>query len=114
MGAQVTEVPAYRTRLPAEGSGTLRAALQAGAIDAVTFTSSSTVRHLAALLEPGEMRRVLAGVPVACIGPVTAATAAELGLETRIMPEEYTIPALARAIIAHFADRPAGRPRPGG
>jgi uroporphyrinogen III methyltransferase/synthase len=53
-------------------------------------------------------------VAVASIGPITAATAAEYGLTTDIMPAEYTIPALARAIVEYFAripQRPARRGR---
>ena len=60
------------------------------------------MRHFAALFPPGELSSAMAGVAIACIGPITRETARELGLETRIMPEEYTIPALARAIAAHF------------
>jgi uroporphyrinogen-III synthase len=45
---------------------------------------------------------------VASIGPITAATAAEYGLATRVMPGEYTIPALARALAEHFARVPRG------
>ncbi|MCI0548343.1 MAG: uroporphyrinogen-III synthase [Candidatus Rokubacteria bacterium] len=114
LGARITEVAAYRTREPAEGGEPLGRALREGRVDAVTFTSSSTVRHLARLLGPDEVRRLLGAVPVACIGPVTAATARELGLEPAILPATYTIPALARAIIAYFADRPDRRPRAGG
>jgi uroporphyrinogen III methyltransferase/synthase len=40
---------------------------------------------------------------VASIGPITAATAAEYGLSTDVMPSEYTIPALARALVDYFA-----------
>lgn len=101
-GAVVTEVPAYRTRPASEGGRVLRGALAAGRVDVVTFTSSSTVRHFAALFDAGELDRVMAGVSVACIGPITRATAAEHRIETVIMPDEYTIPALARAICAHY------------
>jgi uroporphyrinogen III methyltransferase/synthase len=104
-GAQVDEVPAYRTRPSDEGGAALRAALEAGRVDAVTFTSSSTVRHCAALFAPGEAARALRGVVVACIGPITRETARAHGLQTQIMPAEYTIPALADAIVAHFRQR---------
>ena len=81
----------------------VRRALGEGRVDVVTFTSSSTVRHFAALFPGEDLPRLLRGVAVACIGPVTRATARELGLETRIVPREYTIPALARAIADHYA-----------
>ena len=102
LGATVTEVPAYTTRRVDASAGPLREALAAGAVDAVTFTSSSTARNFAELLSEAERRAWLGGVTVASIGPVTAATAAEYGLTTHVMPEEYTIPALARAIVEHF------------
>ncbi len=102
LGALVDEVPAYRTRPALEGAAALRDALGVGRVDVVAFTSSSTVRHFAALFPPGELDSLMRGVLVACIGPVTAATAAEHGLSTAIAPAEYTIPALARAIALHF------------
>ena len=111
LGAQVTEVPAYATRRAEAGTARLREALAAGSIDAVTFTSSSTARNFAELFTEEERRSWLAGVTVASIGPITAATAAEYGLTTDVMPTEYTIPALAGALADHFARTPraAGR-----
>lgn len=106
-GARVDEVPAYRTRPAGEDAAELRWALAEGRVDVVTFTSSSTVRHFAALFAREELERLLSGVTVACIGPVTRDTAREVGLETRIVPREYTIPALARAIADHFAGETA-------
>ena len=105
LGAEVTEIAAYRTRPPDGAPGALRAALAAGEVDAVTFTSSSTARNFAALFSDGERRAWFAGVTVASIGPITAATAAEHGFATTVMPSDYTIPALARAIARHFAAR---------
>jgi uroporphyrinogen III methyltransferase/synthase len=102
-GASVDEVPAYQTRPAAEDARPLRRELAAGKVDVVTFTSSSTVRHFAALFPDESLSRLLHGVTVACIGPITGATARELGLETHILPAEYTIPALARAIADHYA-----------
>ncbi|HKZ06499.1 MAG TPA: uroporphyrinogen-III synthase [Methylomirabilota bacterium] len=102
-GAAVDEVAAYRTR-PAAGTGAVvKALLGRGEVDVITFTSSSTARHFAALFAPDELAGLMRGVRVACIGPITRATAAELGLSTAIMPAEYTIPALAAAIASHYA-----------
>jgi len=101
--AEVTEVSVYSTGR-VNGQGTrLREILAGHGVDAVTFTSSSTARNFAELFSDEERRRWLAGVAVAAIGPITAATAAEYGLRTDIMPTEYTIPALARAIAQHFS-----------
>ena len=102
LGADVTEVAAYRTRFATEHAPALREALADGRVDVVTFTSSSTVRSFCSLFGSAELARLLAGVAVACIGPITRATAEARGLATQIVPEEYTIPGLARAIVAHF------------
>ena len=110
VGARVTEVPAYRTRPVKAGAAALRRALEAGQVDVVTFTSSSTARNFATMFSEGERPVLLRDVVVACIGPITADTAAEFGLRTRIMPSRYTIPALARAIIDYYAKDPR---RPG-
>ena len=72
-------------------------------IDAITFTSSSTVNHFAELLKKEDLKKLLKGIAIACIGPVTARTAKEWGLKVRIQPKQYTIPALTRAIAEYFA-----------
>jgi uroporphyrinogen III methyltransferase / synthase len=102
MGARVDEVSAYRTRPAEVEADALRGALQERAVDMVTFTSSSTVRHFAGLFAPGELAILMAGVDVACIGPVTAETATGLGLRPHVVADEYTIPGLARAIVRHY------------
>lgn len=106
LGVHVTEVAAYATRKAEGGAPRLAEALAAGAIDAVTFTSSSTARNFAEAFSDDERRAWRGRVAVASIGPITAATAAEYGLTTDIMPAEYTIPALARAIADYFARIP--------
>jgi uroporphyrinogen III methyltransferase/synthase len=102
LGAHVTEVAAYRTRSAVEQAPALRAALADRRVDVVTFTSASTVRSFCALFGTAELPRLLGGVTVACIGPITRATAEGRGLTTQIVPGDYTIPGLARAIVAYF------------
>ncbi|HSQ21235.1 MAG TPA: uroporphyrinogen-III synthase [Coriobacteriia bacterium] len=97
-GARVDVVPVYRT-VPGAGDPEVLARLAAGEADAVTFTSSSTVREFARLTAGID----LGGVVVACIGPVTAATARELGMDVAVEPSEYTVPALVEALGTHFA-----------
>jgi uroporphyrinogen-III synthase len=102
-GAIVDDVATYRTALPPEAASA--PALFAGERrpDLVTFTSSSTVTNFARLFPGHDLRAVLAGVAVGCIGPVTAATARELGLSVDVEPTEYTVPAFAAAILRFFA-----------
>jgi uroporphyrinogen III methyltransferase / synthase len=111
-GASVDEVIAYRAVAPADADVPgLRAALAAGDIDAVTFTSSSTVRHFVELVgrdtiaSLGGARRPV----VACIGPVTAETAREAGLAVDVCPVEYTAPSLAAALVDHFCNATGDR-----
>ncbi len=106
LGVEVTEVPAYQTRRVENGVERLREALASGAVDAVTFTSSSTARNFAELFTDADRRQWRGRVAVASIGPITAATAAEYGLATDVMPREYTIPALARALADYFSRLP--------
>ena len=106
LGVHVTEVAAYATRKADGGAPRLADALAAGSIDAVTFTSSSTARNFAEAFTEAERRAWRGRVAVASIGPITAATAAEYGLTTDVMPSEYTIPALARALAEYFARIP--------
>lgn len=102
-GARVDVVPAYRTSLPAKLDRGRVAAMLAGSADCIAFTSSSTVKNLARLFDTQDLSAPLAGVVVACIGDITATTAAEYGLPVKIQPTQFTIPSLAQAIADYFA-----------
>jgi uroporphyrinogen III methyltransferase/synthase len=97
-GWTVDVVVAYRTH-PADPSAvsSLVADLQAGRIDVVTFTSSSTVDNLCDLLGPDAVR-LLARPRVASIGPITTATAEARGLRVDVTAAESTLPGLVRAL----------------
>ncbi len=98
-GALVDRVDAYRT-VPTTGvDAKAREALSQG-MDAVTFTSSSTVTNLVNMLN-GD-RAALDATNIACIGPTTAATARELGLKVDLVADEHTVEGLADALVAHF------------
>lgn len=103
-GASVDDVALYEATLPDAAAGAvLRDALAHRRVDAITFTSSSTVRNFATLLGDDAAALVAtAGAAVACIGPVTAATAAALGLAVAVQPAAYTVAALVDALVAHF------------
>jgi uroporphyrinogen III methyltransferase/synthase len=107
-GATVDVVPAYRTVRSAREARTLREHLNAGRIHAVTFTSSSTVTNFCRALGEADLPALLDGVTIACIGPITAATAREHRLTPHITCTEYTIPALATALASHFGNQPRG------
>ncbi len=102
-GAEVDVLALYRTVLPAGTRETLHALLDAGPVDAVTFTSSSTVQHFLTALDG---RPFPPGAIAACIGPVTARSAEAAGLPVAVVATEYTTAGLAAALAAHFAAEP--------
>jgi uroporphyrinogen-III synthase len=93
-GADVEDVVAYRTREAPEGSRSLlRQATTGSAIDAVVFTSGSTVRGLVALGRDESIDVV--SIPAVCIGPETADEARAAGF--RILAVSPTPDAVALA-----------------
>ena len=102
MGANVTEVTAYRTVAGNGDSARVREMLKHGEIHLVTFTSSSTVHNLVKMLNAPNLEALLKGVTMACIGPVTAGTARDLGLKVDLVAEEYTIEGLMRAVLGYY------------
>ena len=107
-GATVDVFEAYETVVPASSRARLRAALKnpKRRPDVITFTSSSTVKNFVALLgaaghsRNGKRPTQLREIALASIGPVTSATLRDLKLGVDIEAREYTIPGLAKAIIA--------------
>jgi uroporphyrinogen III methyltransferase/synthase len=83
----------------------IEALLLGGAVDCITFTSSSTVTNLAQLFDTRDLGELLKDVRVACIGDITARTAADYNLATHIQPAEFTTTALARAIADYFSQK---------
>ncbi|MDZ4339255.1 MAG: uroporphyrinogen-III synthase, partial [candidate division NC10 bacterium] len=109
-GARVDVVPAYRTVLVADQADAARELVRGGGVDAVTFTSSSTVLGFAEMFPGEDLSVLLKDVAVACIGPVTAETAGRFGLVPHVIPEAFTIPALADALARYLTSwRPLPR-----
>ena len=103
LGATVDEVPIYRAAVPSEASPEVLADLRSGKIDVATFTASSTVRNLVAMLGDASALTSEKRPLIACIGPITAETAHELGLTVDVMASEYTVEGLVAALRDHFA-----------
>lgn len=101
-GAYVDVVPVYRTMCPA--SDLVQDALgriAAGEVDAVTFTSSSTVRNFDALVREVGCEKILADMSLYSIGPITSDTARKEGLVIAAQAEDYTIEGLVDAMVKH-------------
>lgn len=94
-GWDVSDVAAYRT-VVVELTDKNRRVVDGAQV--VTFTSSSTVRHFVEQVG-------VAAVPgtVACIGPVTAATARDMGLSVDVEATEHTTAGLVRALLSHVS-----------
>jgi uroporphyrinogen III methyltransferase/synthase len=108
-GVDVDVVATYETHAaPREAIETLAKGLEERNIDAVTFTSSSTVTELCRALGPNAVE-LLAHTVIAVIGPITAETARELGLRVDVAAEPYTVTGLLDALERHFV---AARPTP--
>ena len=111
-GWEVERIDAYRTRFPGTLPVAARRALAGGTVDAVTFTSASTVRGYLkaagpilrhpAMAAPGHRPKVV------CIGPVTAAEARSAGLRVHGVADPHTIKGLVAAVERVLAGRSRG------
>ncbi|NBD25896.1 uroporphyrinogen-III C-methyltransferase [Paenibacillus glycinis] len=110
-GLLPVEIDVYETVIAQDQDEAVLEQLREGSVHVITFASSSTVTNLLEVLrrmgveQPLELLR---NVDIACIGPVTAQTAAEAGLTVTIQPEHATIDGLIAAIaesrIAHATE----------
>ncbi|HEX4758330.1 MAG TPA: uroporphyrinogen-III synthase [Terracidiphilus sp.] len=103
-GAIVDVVDAYRNVMPESAPGQLRRALAAG-IDATTFTSSSSVIHLADAARAAGIEFPFARVPAISIGPITSRTLRDLGWEPAAEAAPSDIAGLIKATVFAFAGR---------
>ncbi|HET6419336.1 MAG TPA: uroporphyrinogen-III C-methyltransferase [Geobacteraceae bacterium] len=103
LGMKVVAPVAYRNVLPSELPHQVIEALEEKRIHCATFTSSSTVENLAAMVGENRLLHLLEGTAVASIGPVTSGACRELGLKVDMEPAEHTIESLTNEIVRFFA-----------
>jgi uroporphyrinogen-III synthase len=94
-------VDAYRTRMPRSLPAAARDALRRGEVDAVTFTSASTVRGFV-----GALAAVKGNPKVVCIGPLTSREAREHGLRVSAVARPHTIEGLVASLERVLPQRP--------
>lgn len=99
-GWSPVRVDAYRTRMPRSLPPEARNALRAGEVDAIAFTSASTVRGFL-----GAVREVRGAPRVVCIGPVTAREARAHGLTVHAVARPHTVEGLVAALERALARR---------
>lgn len=95
-GAIVDRVTTYQNE-PVTDPGNLPDLLPT--LDVFTFTSASTVRNFVNLLDS---TTPIGAAVVACIGPITADAATDVGLPVHIVAETYTIPGLVEAMQNYY------------
>ncbi len=100
LGAEVEPVVAYNTLPVDSGDSKVKELLMRGEVDVVTFTSPSTVRGLITLME-GNVEALNKAV-IACIGPVTAASATESRLRVDVIAKKYTTDGLVEALVERY------------
>ncbi len=96
-GFAVDVLPVYRTR-PAAPDVRAVDRVRSGRVDAITFTSSSTVDNFCAVAAPVADPQPL----VVSIGPVTTATAVARGLRVDAEATDHTIDGLVTTLLTRF------------
>jgi uroporphyrinogen III methyltransferase/synthase len=105
-GGQVTVAPVYQNCPGEVDKEALRAEFEDGLVEMITFTSSSTVRNFLSMIDAEnqeELQKILTGVKIAAIGPITAKTITDNGLQIDVQPEEHTIPAMIQSIVNYYS-----------
>lgn len=98
-GVDLTVVSAYETVI-GRGGEDIPMRLQEGRVDALTFTSGSTVEGFVQRIEP----LTAYDLPAACIGSSTAEVAESYGFKKIVVPEEFKLKNMLTALEQHFAD----------
>jgi uroporphyrinogen III methyltransferase / synthase len=94
--------PFCRKNLNADGKNELMVLLKKNEIDAVTFTSSSTVSNFMSFFDSEDEKILLDRVIFASIGPITSDTARSLGITPDIEAVEFTIPGLIDSLLNYY------------
>lgn len=106
-GAIVDVVPVYRT-VPGTPEQSVVQALNAGEVDVITLTASSTATHFRGLFDAAQWSTISKRVCAACIGPITEKTAREVGLEVALTAQIYTVPGLISALVPWWRQQGRG------
>lgn len=96
-GAQVFDVPVYKTSTPKQSKQLLQDTLSK--ITDVTLTSPSTIESFVQLITPEKLNEL--NVKVHCIGPVTAKRAKEMGLNVTTIANTHSIEGMIDEILKH-------------
>ncbi|ARI76912.1 uroporphyrinogen-III synthase [Halobacillus mangrovi] len=95
-------ITVYDTLLLKEGKNKLLDMLRREELDALTFTSPSTIQAYQSLVKAAEWNGK--NLPCFCIGPTTAEKAEQSGFTNVFIPEQYTIDHMVEQIIQYFCE----------
>jgi uroporphyrinogen III methyltransferase/synthase len=101
VGAQLDVVPAYVTRALTASGAELAQRIEAGTVDAILFTSGSTVTSTLEALGP-RAAELLSRIAIGSIGPITSKGLKAVALEPTVEASPYTVEALLDALEAHW------------
>ncbi|GKU75734.1 uroporphyrinogen-III C-methyltransferase [Paenibacillus sp. L3-i20] len=107
-GVEPVEIDVYETVIATFQDELALEWIREGSIGMITFTSSSTVTNLLELLRRRGFEdpvKLLAGIPIASIGPITSKTIIDAGLQLTVEAEASTIDSLLEAIINYNEKR---------
>ncbi|MCD6293000.1 MAG: uroporphyrinogen-III synthase [Deltaproteobacteria bacterium] len=104
-GAIVDVVTVYETIFPPESSKRLNNLLSQEEIDFITITSASSAANLIKHCHNPQTLEKLKKITTACIGPIAAQTAAEIGLNVKIIAQDYTSEGLLTALTTYQIDK---------
>ena len=111
-GAAVIRIPVYAWATPEHSEGARRLIDMCcdGAMDAVTFTAGPQVRNMVELAEgwgraPELLKALNTTTLVGCIGPVCAGVALEEGISAPVVPANWRLGSLVKAVAAGLTSR---------
>ena len=111
IGANVTEVIAYRTGAPAALDPAILARIRGGQADAIVFASPSAFHNFRDAIGAAEIAKLAACVQFVAIGPTTTRAIRESGARVAVEAEEASATGLAAALAKHYQQNsPAARP----
>jgi len=99
LGAHVDAVETYQTVKPVVQPERIIRLFKENSIDAITFTSPSTVSNFAEIVGLTDLSDLFGTTLVACIGPVTAETAVSYGLGRIVQPAQHNAAELVGSIV---------------
>jgi uroporphyrinogen III methyltransferase/synthase len=102
MGAGVDEVSSYTVRKPRVNPDKIKQLFKKQEIDLITFTSPSTFTNFISMMKGEPVTKLLKGVKIAAIGPVTKKEITAQGIKVAVTASHHTVPGLVDAITAYY------------